>query len=281
MLTPEIVLLGGPNSGKTHYAGQLYGRLQRNPGVLSLRGAPSDLSALQEVLRCIENGNAASHTPHDTWTEVCLPLQDETGRAMDLSWPDYGGEQLKLVQTTRSVNSRWQAKLAKANGWLLLIRLKAEVTFPDALDKLTGQSYCGEQSANRVSTWDANAYWVENLQILLHVARQGIVKPLKIPRLAVLLSCYDELGKTTSTPAEELARKLPLVASFIRNNWHKDEASVWGLSSLGQELSDHSGVEVFIDEGPEHQGWVIVPQGGERNQDLSLPLKWLLDGIVK
>jgi hypothetical protein len=152
MLTPEIVLLGGPNSGKTHYAGQLYGRLQRNPGALSLRGAPADLSAFQEVLRCIENGNAASHTPHSTWTEVCLPLQDKTGRAMDLNWPDYGGEQLTQVQATRSVDFQWHERLSKANGWLLLIRLKAEVIFPVALEKLTEHPHCGEQSVNRVSS---------------------------------------------------------------------------------------------------------------------------------
>lgn len=49
MPTPELMLLGGPNSGKTHYAGQLYGRLRRNPGLLRLRkdqGTPSDISAL-------------------------------------------------------------------------------------------------------------------------------------------------------------------------------------------------------------------------------------------
>jgi len=278
-MTPEIVLLGGSNSGKTHYAGQLYGRLQRNPGVLRLRGAPADLSAFQEVLRCLENGNAASHTPFETWAEVSLPLEDENGRAMDLRWPDYGGEQLKQVFSTRSVNLDWQARLSKAKGWLLLIRLKSEVTYPDALEKLAEHPHCGKQSINRVTAWDANAYWVEKLQILLHVAKLGIVTPLQTPRLTVLLSCYDELDGTTATPAEVLAQKLPLVASFIRNNWHSDEVSVWGLSSLGQELTDKSGAEAFIDDGPEHQGWVVLPQGGDRNKDLRLPLKWLLDGI--
>ncbi len=280
MLTPEIVLIGGPNSGKTHYSGQLYGRLQRNPGVLSLRraeGAPVDLSAFQEVFRCLESGNAASHTPTDTWAEVCLPLEDETGRALDLRWPDYGGEQLKQILSTRSVNMDWQARLCIAKGWLLLIRLSAEVTYPDALEKLAEHPHCGEQSADRVNCWDANAYWVEKLQILLHVAKLGIVTPLQSPRLAVLLSCYDELGEASDVPSEELARKLPLVASFIRNNWHEDKVSVWGLSALGQTLTSSSGVEAFIDDGPEYQGWVISPAGGERNTDLSLPLKWLLD----
>jgi hypothetical protein len=284
MLTPEIVLIGGPNSGKTHYSGQLYGRLQRNPGVLSLRraeGAPADLSAFQEVFRCLESGNAASHTPTDTWAEISLPLEDQAGHALDLRWPDYGGEQLKQILSTRSVNMDWQANLSAAKGWLLLIRLSSEVTYPDALEKLAEHPHCGEYAANRDNCWDANAYWVEKIQILLHVAKLGVVTPLQSPRLAVLLSCYDELGETNVAPAEELARKLPLVASFIRNNWYEDEVSVWGLSALGQPLTKSSGVEAFIDEGPEYQGWVMVPAGGERNIDLTLPLKWLLDGITK
>jgi len=283
MLIPEIILIGGPNSGKTHFSGQLYGRLQRNPGVLRSRrtnGPPADLSAFQEVFSCLESGNAASHTPIDTWAEVYLPLEDETGRTLDLRWPDYGGEQLKQILSTRSVNMDWQARLSKSKGWLLLIRLGAEVTYRDALEKLAKHPHCGKQSVGRDNNWDANAYWVEKLQILLHVAKFGIITPLQSPRLAVLLSCYDELGKTRATPAEELAHKLPLVASFIRNNWHEDEVSVWGLSALGQSLTDSSGAEAFIDDGPEHQGWVISPVGGDKNTDLSLPLKWLLDGIT-
>jgi hypothetical protein len=273
------VILGGPNSGKTHYGGQLYGRMQRNPGRLRLRkdqGTPSDLSAFEEVLRCLENGHAADHTSANTWAEVSLPLVDEAGNAMDLRWPDYGGEQLRAVFNTRSVPENWQSRLARADGWVLLIRLSTETTYRDAIEQLGKRVEDRKDNAARPGKWDANAWWVELLQLLLHVAGLGQVTRLRRPRLAVLLSCYDELDRTDGTPREVLAEALPLVSSFIESNWAAEAVSIWGLSALGRVLDRTSEDDDFIDEGPEVQGWVVPPEGGARDPDLTRPLAWLV-----
>ncbi|MFY0563555.1 hypothetical protein ACN28E_06890 [Archangium lansingense] len=284
MRTPELVLLGGPHSGKTHYAGQLYGRVRRRPGLLRLRndwGTPSNLSALEEVLRCLEEGRAAPHTSADTWAEVLLPLADEHGNAMDLRWPDYGGEQLRQVFEQRAVPEAWMSRLTQAEGWVLLIRLKSETTYPDALSELTKRLENRSDTAERTVDWDANAYWVELLQLLLHVAGVGQIARIRRPRLAVLLSCYDEFekvepGKVWVPPRQALAAHLPLVSSFIESNWAADALSIWGLSALGRPLESNGAEETFIDEGPEKQGWVIPPEGGIPDPDLSRPLAWLV-----
>ncbi|HYH96087.1 hypothetical protein [Hyalangium sp.] len=275
------MLLGGPNSGKTHFAGQLYGRLQRRPGVLRLRsdqGTPPDLSAVEEVLRCLENGHAAEHTAANTWAEVLLPLANDQGNAVDLRWPDYGGEQLRSVFDQRAVPESWRSRLITAEGWVLLIRLKIETAYPDALAELVKRSDEPRKSAVRAKSWDANAEWVELLQILLHVAELGSVMRLRRPRLAVLLSCYDELGADGIAPREVFARSLPLVSSFIDNTWAPESVSIWGLSALGRLLERDSADEQFIDNGPEFQGWVVPPEGGPKDPDLSKPLAWLLRG---
>jgi hypothetical protein len=279
MHTPEIVLLGGPNSGKTHYAGQLYGRLQRHSGQLQLRkgqGTPHDLSALAEVLHCLENGHAANHTSAGIWAEVLLPLIDKQGITMDLRWPDYGGEQLETVYKQREVPEAWRERLSKADGWLLLIRLRKETTYQDTLAELAERAKHSNGNDARAGTWDANARWVELLQILLHVAGLGTVERIHSPRLAILLSCYDELETNDELPSKVLAKRLPLVSSFINSLWTTDAVSVWGLSALGCLLEKNSANESFIDEGPESQGWIVAPEGGIQNPDLSRPLAWLL-----
>lgn len=279
MRAPELVLLGGPNSGKTHYAGQLYGRLRRRPGLLRLRkdqGTPPDLSALEVVLRCLEDGRAAPHTSANTFAEVSLPLEDRQGNAMDLRWPDYGGEQLRAVSDQRAVPEAWRSRLTRADGWVLLIRLKTESTYPDALEGLLKRPEDRSGNEARAGSWDANARWVELLQILLHVAGLGQVDRLMRPRLAVLISCYDELGVTDAPPRQVLAKTLPLVSSFIDSSWKPEAVSIWGLSALGRLLEHDSADAGFMDEGPESQGWVIPPEGGAPDPDLSRPLAWLV-----
>jgi hypothetical protein len=279
MRAPELVLLGGPNSGKTHYAGQLYGRVRRQPGLLRLRhdqGTPPDLSALEDVLRCLAGGHAAPHTSAKTWAEVLLPLVDRQGNPMDLRWPDYGGEQLRAVFDERAVSEAWRLRLTKADGWVLLIRLKSETTYPDALDELGKRAEPGTSNSARPGAWDANARWVELLQLLLHVAGLGQVVRLRRPRLTVLLSCYDELESSQQPPRDVLAETLPLVSSFIDSTWAAESVSIWGLSALGRLLETTSEDGSFIDEGPEHQGWVIPPEGGAPDPDLTRPLEWLV-----
>lgn len=291
MQAPEVMLLGGPNSGKTHYAGQLYGRLRRRPGRLRLReenGTPADLTSLEDVLHCLENGRAAEHTATNTWSEVLLPMVDSRGLVLDLRWPDYGGEQLNNVVNHRSVSEGWRGRLTAAEGWMVLIRLKAETTYRDALAGLA-QHHSNEVKVNkpgdpiplvsRATAWDANARWVELLQILLHVAGLGTVARTCRPRLAVLLSCYDELNETEMRrPQDVFADYLPMLLSFLQSTWRTDSLSIWGLSALGRLLEEGSADENFIDRGPEEQGWVVPPDGGERDPDLSRPLAWLLEG---
>lgn len=276
----DLVVLGGPNSGKTHFAGQFYGRLQRRPGLLQIRreqGTPADITALEDVLHCLENGHAAEHTSAGTSVKILLPLHDEQGNSIDLYWPDYGGEQLQTVFDQRSVPEEWCSKLTKADGWVLLIRLKGEITYPVELKELINRSGKEKNPVERKASWDANAYWVELLQLLLHVSGLGAVERLKQPRLTVLLSCYDELDASDIAPHQLLAQYLPLVSSFINNNWMPEAVSIWGLSALGRPLDSDSSDDAFIDDGPEEQGWVVSPEGGERDSDLSKPLAWLLE----
>lgn len=282
MAMTDLLLLGGPNSGKTHYAGQLYGRLRRRPGRLVLRkqdGTPTDLGPLEEVLESLENGRAAHHTATKTWAEVQLPLADRSGRSLELTWPDYGGEQLREIEKQRVVSEAWRARLSQADGWVILLRLQAEKTYPDALAQLT--TLAGRAMANEARTkqggWDANARWVELLQILLHVAGHGTVQRRSRPRLAILLSCYDELEAGTRPPAHVLADRLPLLAAFVGSSWSSESVSIWGLSALGRLLDTSSRDDDFINEGPELHGWVMPPEGGERDPDLSSPLAWLLE----
>lgn len=283
----ELVLIGGPNSGKTHYGGQLYGRVTQRTGTGALRlrsgGVPKDLRLFAEVLDCLGQGKAAGHTHYQTWEQLLLPLENQNGDAIDLNWPDYGGEQMKQVLERREVPLAWRDRLLNAQGWLLMIRLSQETVYPHKLEELAKHPPQPHPEPRNIpgadaARWDANASTVELLQILLHAAELGTHTRRRSPRLAVLLSCYDEVEPTAERPPRTvLAERLPLLDAFIDSLWEPDALSVWGLAALGKPLNKDVADDDFTNSGPRRQGWVVVPEGGGRNADLSLPLVWLLE----
>ena len=281
MSSPNLLIFGGPNSGKTHYAAQLVGRLKRNPGKLSIRvgDGSTDLSALEEVLSKLEDGNSADHTPTQQYSEINLPLQNENKQNFDLFWPDYGGEQISNLFKERAIDPQWRERLKESNGWLLFIRLSSETTYPDALSDLTAISANKSEEFKRPDIWDANAYYIELLQMLCHVAEINLTSPQNKPPIGIILSCYDEVHESEKTPADLMKSRLPLLNAFIKNTWLEEKVSIWGGSALGKKLKSNSQDDDFIDDGPENQGWVISPTDNNQNKDLSAPLAWMLDSL--
>jgi hypothetical protein len=269
----SLLVLGRPGSGKTHYAGQLYGRLHHGRGQWRFKATPKDRTVFAEVLHRLENGVAADHTPSETWSELRCTISAKDGREVELVWPEYAGEQLNNILQSRTVPVNWQQQLANSAGWLLFLRLNDLRVYEDVIDRPAPPASPGS-SRTRPAEWDANAQVVELLQLLLVSAGRSLASPLKSPRLAVLLSCWDELSENAAPP-RVLRQRLPMVASFLEANWAPEALAIWGLSSLGQSLSRTEPADAYLDHGPEQFGYVIAPGGGTKNPDLTSPLTWL------
>ena len=111
--------------------------------------------------------------------------------------------------------------------------------------------------------------------MLLFVAKQSTESRVVSPKLAIVLSCWDEVGQAGS-PSSYFENSLAILNSFVRQNWTEDSWSVWGISSLGQSLSPTKKDEDFSLQGPENFGYVIEQGDSEANSDLTKPLAWLL-----
>lgn len=280
MSEPDVLVLGGSGAGKTHYAGQLLGRMRHDrQGQLRLRpGGVEDLSKLEEVLACLEEGRAAGHTPAETWTGIRCELEASDGTNVLLEWPEYAGERLFAIMEQRSLPAEWRASINRATGWILFVRPSTLKVYEDLLERPTGVTPQHTDSDEVVvdgKGWDDRARYVELLQMLIFAAGRSTFRRTPKHRLAVVLSCWDELEQP-GTPEETLATRLPLVDAFIRSTWSDGAWSVWGLSSLGRTLSQVEQDAEFARLGPEHFGYVVPPNGQEQVKDLTAPVAWLL-----
>lgn len=277
----SVLVLGGSGAGKTHYAGQLLGRMRHDrSGRLRVRpGGVDDLSKLEEVLASLEEGRAAGHTPASTWAGIRCELETDDGTGVVLEWPEYAGERLFAIVDDRTMPDEWRESVRRAFGWLLLIRPSTLKLYEDLLVRPTGKEPQHSDSAAttvRGAGWDDRARYVELLQMLLFAAAQSTYAPIEVPRLAVVFSCWDELNGTQITPEQLLAERLPLLDAFIRSTWRDGAWSVWGLSSLGKALRNDEPDEDYRTQGPENFGYVLRSDGTTQDRDLTSPVAWLL-----
>lgn len=281
MAGTDVLVLGGSGTGKTHYAGQLLGRMRHDRGG-SLRvrpGGVDDLSKLEEVLACLEEGRAAGHTPAETWTGIRCELETHDGTSVFLEWPEYAGERLFSIVDSRIMPDEWRGSVRSAAGWLLFIRPSTLKLYEDLLVRPTDvqpQHSDSPTAAVDGAGWDDRARYVELLQMFLFTAGWSTNQPIQIPRLAVVLSCWDELSGETRTPEDLLANRLPLLNAFISSNWRAESWSVWGLSSLGRALRNDVPDEDFRTHGPESFGYILGPGQATQDRDLTSPVAWLL-----
>lgn len=268
-----ILLIGESNVGKTHYGAQFLKRLMVKAGALKMHGAPTNLEAFTTALGCLTEGKATDHTPASSYVESVWPIQDNSGRFADLVWPDYGGEQVRNLVTERRIPATWRERVLEATDWVVLIRLHSLRSEEDLFSRPL-QSFAAAEAQEEPAAFEPSdqARTIELLQMLLYLAQFSLHRPLRKPRLTILLSCWDEL-QTTELPPDLLAARLPMLWSFVRSNWISP--SVIGLSALEKTLSKTVPDADYATRGPEDFGYVILPNG-ERSTDITLPIQRLM-----
>lgn len=265
MSTSRILLLGESKTGKTHLAGQVYGRIRAGKSGFSFRSQPRSLKLLEEVMDSLTNGRSAAHTPAGQYGEIEFNLTDARGDHVELVWPDYAGEQVTDIVARRSLSPEWTQRIEDADRLMLLVRPTGAVTRKSALfsEPTTGDVDGGRRRSDRMPV---QMRIVELLQIIEH-ARSLAGKPL--PDFDVLLTCADEMDAIRN-PATALSEHMPMLAAFIASRWDADKVRHWAVSALGRSLREGEADEEFADAGPVEQGWVIGPDGTQ-SKDLTLP----------
>ncbi|MER5802194.1 hypothetical protein [Streptomyces mirabilis] len=269
----SILLLGESGVGKTHYGAQLLRRLMKRDCRLRMNGQATNLEPFQAALESLSEGRAADHTATSTYVDSVWPVSHESGTSGQLIWPEYGGEQIKSMTESRRVPDAWCARVQQADSWMLMIRLQQTQLGDDVLSRPLSdlRKAAPENPAHQISD---QARLIELLQMLIYIrgmASAG-VRPGS-PQLALLLTCWDELG-FEGTPSEALQARLPMFWAFLSARW--PAPTVMGLSALERPLTPHTSDSDYSNLGPEQFGFVVTPEG-ERSPDLTWPIHLLLD----
>lgn len=270
----SILLIGESGVGKTHYGAQLLKRLMKGDGQLRMDGAASNLEPFEVALECLNEGMSADHTPTSIYVDSIWPIADRHGSKAELVWPDYGGEQIKAMSSTRRIPAAWRSRVISTPSWLLLVRLQQIRTSDDIFSRPLPEISTSSEENRDIKVADQERL-IELLQMLLYIRGAISISPIESPRLCVLLSCWDELGSEVQEdqPFIVLKERLPMFASFLESTWQ--EPVVLGLSALERPLTRSDRDMDYAMRGPEQFGYIVLPDG-QRSTDLTLPIQQLL-----
>lgn len=266
----QILVLGGPDSGKSTYLLQLYGRAFDGDGQVRLRGAVDSMVAIRDGLARLATGRPAGHTANGTETSLTLPLVDnDTGREWDITVPDYAGEDLRRVGDALRLPDRWRDLAGTSDHWVVMVRLSLYPDMPDLVSRPVGE--LASASPERLGGPDVqklpiDMFLVDLLQLLQHGrAQREVTNDL---RVTVVLSCWDELDYADDTlPSQVVRDQLALLDSYCTTTFGP-RYRVLGLSAQGRALTDADPAVEFIDEGPGAMGWLVC-EDGARDPDLT------------
>lgn len=273
----SIILLGGPDSGKTNYIGRLWRALDVGTCALHAAEQPEDISFVLEVTDHLFQGGFAPRSEHSDARrdfEVVVAAMKNGPRARVVV-PDISGELWRNAVIDSEIDPDWMNELRQADAALLFVRVDSDqnvrpldwVTSRKMLEKLGGEEDQG------LPTQVMLCELIRFLEVSLANREDG-----GLPRLSIVVTAWDlvDAGKFDQGPAAYLEREYPLVAGRLADLEGLD-VQIFGLSVVGGDLKhDPKYREEFLDAGLDCQGWVAVRDGDgwRKNPDVTLPIAW-------
>lgn len=276
-MSRSIILIGGPDTGKTNYIGTLWRALDRRKGALYAAEQPKDIKFVLEIADHLFAGGFAPRSEHSDARrdfEVVVAAT-EGGPQARIVVPDISGELWRNAVIDSEIDPDWLSELTRADGALLFVRVDSDqdvrpldwVTSRGLLEKLGGEDNQG------LPTQVMLCELVRFLETSLADREDG-----QCPRLSVVVTAWDRVDIETfqQGPLAYLEREYPLFAGRLTDLEDLD-VRIFGLSSVGGDLKhDPDYRRTFLEAGADGQGWVSVGDGKEwkRDSDITLPVAW-------
>jgi len=276
-MSRSIILLGGPDSGKTNYVGRLWRALDDGTGALHAAEQPKDLNFVLEVTDHLFQGGFAPRSEHSDARrdfEVVVAAKRDGPRSRVVV-PDISGELWRNAVIDNEIDPDWMNELRRADAALLFVRVDSDqdvrpldwVASRNMLEKI------GDEEDQGLPTQVMLCELIRFLEDSLADREDG-----GRPRLSVVVAAWDRVdaGKFEQGPMAYLEREYPLVAGRLADLQDLN-VQVFGLSVVGGDLKhDPAYRKAFLEAGLDGQGWVAVRDGDKwrKDSDVTLPIAW-------
>lgn len=292
MTDRKIVLVGGPDSGKTNFLARLWEAIRSGNGTLVASELPPDIKYVENALAHLLQGTFAPRTDtnfDDSERSLSIPVELEKSTENILAQivvPDVSGELWKEAVETCELPSQWMDNLKEACGALLFVRIGSDLNH-DPLDWVTAAEIL------KMDILQTKEDLCSHRQIPTAVQLCELVRFLEYvlskknskfrPRVAILVTAWDRLdeGRAALGPKNYLAQEFPLLSGQLAD-MSRLNVQVFGMSIVGGDFIEEKFKQEFLDGELNKFGYVVYENEGsvKKEHDVALPVKWILNGQI-
>jgi hypothetical protein len=308
----RVVLAGLSETGKTSYLALLYHAIvQERADGLRLGRFDDDRDHITEISDLLLSSKVADHTTVDDEQEITLSLVYKDFDFV-LNIPDLSGETWEHALVDRRWSSAFVADISDGTGFMLFVHCtdindglsivdaeqaaaaiigeddapndeardesekeqgqprRAGVVDPDDAEASGREGGNGDYAPDD----DLEKRYKQLTQVSLIELTQFFAAASPRPiRLSLVISAWD-LETKVLTPQQWLCKNAPMLAQFLEVNGDEVEATVWGVSAQGADLSDDRIREAYKDKDPIDRARIHAADGLEVG--VAAPLLWVL-----
>ena len=284
MSTSRVILIGGPDTGKTNFIGRLWIALRTSGGALTASRTPDEIKYVENAVAHLHQGSFAPRTDKNLKADqgsVTIPLDlDESSEdeIAELVIPDISGEVWKKAVETTELAPEWMAQIESAVGALIFVRVLSplNVNPPDWVNTAALMECQGDNAQpGEMPTQVMLCELLRFLELKLPDRTTG-----RKPRIAVIVTAWDLLDKERSAagPRAYLQKEYPLFAGRLAD-LDRFDVTIFAMSVLGGDpQSDEGFRDKLLDSGLKSAGFVLFDHGGtvEEVSDITLPVAWAI-----
>lgn len=280
-MTKSIILVGGPDTGKTNYLARLVAHLRDGDGALVATRLPDDMRYIEDALDYLMKGEFAPRS-HNTADELSGEIMIEIRSKVDdseaqLSVPDVSGETWDDVAKSAEISQEWLDRVRAANGALLFVRILSDLNVAP-LDWLTAPEMLAlvGEGDERQFALPTQVMLCEFLRLLDENLDRS---DGETPRVGVVITAWDRLDAETRAagPRAFLDREYPLLAGKIASASGLD-IGIFAASVVGGELADETFKAEYLDGDIVERGYIVDATASEAQtgRDITRPISWVL-----
>ncbi len=297
MNNPAVLLIGGPDTGKSNFLFRAWMHIDSSKGLVEKDGLPFDAEYLRTGAGYQLRGEFAVHTSQEVpvISNIPIRLRTDLQQKAVLMVPDIKGEQVNLIYHARKWSYDWESLIHEDTAYLFFVRVGSPQTIAP-LDWIAWHTYyCGAPPPTPATNQQSNeptritiaaerpktptqVILVDWLQFILKAVHDKHPQTVR-PRVGIVVTAWDCIPHDfRGGPSRWILENMPLLSQFCSTNQDVFDFSFFGTSIFsGDPANNPEFADELLQKDPRTTGYVRYSSDNRQSEDFTIPIAWALD----